>query len=175
MTYRTLIGQFSELLGTDPQRAEDILVHQLRPKNARRDQVSAFVGICIQMGLNPLNREIACWIDRHQRLVTVICIDGWIKIAQRESTYKGYTYSYVHGSNGEIVSCTVNVRRSDWPDLASATEFMAECKLDTDCWQKWPARMLRHRAFAQAIRLAYGVSGYLPEEAEAFSTPLLAA
>jgi hypothetical protein len=51
----------------------------------------------------------------------------------------------------------------------TVTEYMNECKRNTDTWKTWPARMLRHKATIQAGRYAFGISGIIdPDEAERF-------
>ena len=45
------------------------------------------------------------------------------------------------------------------------TEFLSECRKNTDIWKRMPNRMMKHRAKAQAIRTAFGFAGiYLPDE-----------
>ena len=47
---------------------------------------------------------------------------------------------------------------------------MSECKQQNkEPWQKWPSRMLRHKAAIQAGRYAFGLSGIIdPDEADRY-------
>ena len=54
--------------------------------------------------------------------------------------------------------------RKDRAHPITVTEYMAECRRDTDTWRKWPARMLRHKAAIQAARYAFGFSGIYEED-----------
>jgi len=58
--------------------------------------------------------------------------------------------------------------RKDRSRPVIVTEFLVECYRNTDPWNHSPSRMLRHRAFIQAARLSFGLSGALdPENREA--------
>ena len=57
--------------------------------------------------------------------------------------------------------------RKDRSHPVQIREYLDECLRDTDPWKKWPKRMLRHKAFIQAARLAFSLSGIEdPDEAE---------
>jgi hypothetical protein len=44
------------------------------------------------------------------------------------------------------------------------TEFLEECKQGTPNWKERPYRMLRHKAFMQCARLAFGITGVMDRE-----------
>jgi hypothetical protein len=46
----------------------------------------------------------------------------------------------------------------------ATTEYLDECKRDTEPWKKWPRRMLRNKAYIQAARMAFGHSGIYDED-----------
>jgi hypothetical protein len=63
------------------------------------------------------------------------------------------------------IQCRITRKDRDAP--IQVREYMAECKRNTGPWQSHPARMLRHKAFIQCARLAFGYSGiYDPDEAD---------
>ena len=69
--------------------------------------------------------------------------------------------------NGALIAVTCRIYRKDRQHPVEVTEYMAECKRNTDPWKQWPARMLRHKATIQAARYAFGFSGIVdPDEAE---------
>jgi hypothetical protein len=64
-------------------------------------------------------------------------------------------------------SCTCIIYRKDRSHPIKVTEWMDECKRNTDPWKVSPKRMLRHKALIQCSRLAFGYTGiYEPDEAE---------
>lgn len=141
--------------------------------------VLQYAAICQEWGLNPFTKEIAGWIKAN-RLVCAVPVDGWIAIARRQPTFERleFVYTWVEGEekskNGTpnqnaLESITTYVYDSTCPNcsLVKITEYMCECWLSTSTWKSHPFRMLRHKALAQGIRAAYGVSGiHDPDEAE---------
>jgi hypothetical protein len=64
-------------------------------------------------------------------------------------------------------SCTCIIYRKDRSHPIKVTEWMDECKRNTEPWKVSPKRMLRHKALIQCARLAFGYTGiYEPDEAE---------
>ncbi|MDY2948146.1 MAG: recombinase RecT, partial [Mannheimia varigena] len=64
-------------------------------------------------------------------------------------------------------SCTCRVYRKDRNRPVTVTEYMDECRRDTQPWKSHPKRMLRHKAMIQCARLAFGFTGiYDQDEAE---------
>lgn len=65
------------------------------------------------------------------------------------------------------VSCTCKIYRKDRRVPTSITEYLTECKRNTDPWNSHPSRMLRHKATIQCARVAFGFAGIKdPDEAE---------
>ena len=54
--------------------------------------------------------------------------------------------------------------RKDRSHPTIVTEYLAECKMTTEPWKKYPKRMLRHKAFIQCARMAFGFSGIYDED-----------
>ena len=64
-------------------------------------------------------------------------------------------------------SCTCRIYRKDRSHPIVVTEYMDECRRNTQPWKSHPRRMLRHKAMIQAARLAFGFTGiYDEDEAE---------
>ena len=62
---------------------------------------------------------------------------------------------------------TCRMFRQNQGRAVAITEYYAECSRGTEPWQKWPVRMLRHKALIQCARVAFGFSGiYDEDEAE---------
>jgi hypothetical protein len=44
------------------------------------------------------------------------------------------------------------------------TEYVSECRRNTEIWKTMPRRMIRHRSLVQCARVAFGLSGIWDEE-----------
>jgi hypothetical protein len=68
---------------------------------------------------------------------------------------------------------TAIIHRKDLSHSIAVTEYMHECRRNTDPWKQWPARMLRHKAAIQCIRVAFNLAGLMdPDEAERYEEML---
>lgn len=130
-----------------------------------------FMALCIvsnKYGLDPLTKEIYAFPAKGGGIVPVVSVDGWCRIANARPEFDGCEFEAgTHPDFGPFIRCTVY--RKDRAHPTVATEFLAECEVPTSpAWKNCPMRMLRHRAFIQAVRLAFGFSGiYAPEDGDA--------
>ena len=133
---------------------------------ATNEEFMAFVVVANNYNLNPLTREIYAFPGKGGGIVPVVSVDGWISLANRHPQFDGITFDD-HIEDGKMVAITAHVWRKDRTQPISVTEYMSECKRNTDTWAQWPNRMLRNKAVIQGSRLAFGFSGiYDPDEAE---------
>ena len=72
---------------------------------------------------------------------------------------------------GNVIAITCRMFRKDRNHPIEATEYLSECRQNHNDspWDKWPRRMLRHKALIQAARYAFGFAGIVdPDEAARF-------
>lgn len=125
-------------------------------------ELAAALVLCDKYDLNPFAKEI--YITRNRgALLVIVPIDGWSKIANRQESYDGCEFVYADDENGGPYSTTCKIFRKDRGRATEVTEFYDECfapksENEMDPWRKWPRRMLRHKAFIQAVRLAFSLS-----------------
>jgi len=135
------------------------------------EQFSALLIVATQYGLNPWTKEIYAFPDRSNGIIPVVGVDGWSRIVNSHPLFDGVEFE----QNDE--SCTCKIYRKDRSHPTAITEWMSECKKEAFTnksgyevkgpWQSHPKRMLRHKAFCQAARLAFGYVGvYDQDEAE---------
>lgn len=156
----------------DGQAFKNVLLKTVFPqdKPVTLEQLANFCAVAHEYKLNPLIREIFAFPSKSGGIIPIVSIDGWITMVQRHPQYDGH--SFVHEwkdgkVGGQLVSMTCLMRRKDREHPIENTEFMEECRRDTDPWKKWPSRMLRHKCFIQSARYAFGLSGiYDEDEAE---------
>ena len=132
-------------------------------KSVTNEQFTSFLMVANEFKLNPVTKEIYAFPAKGGGIQAVISIDGWLKIANHHSKFDGFEYTYKLEGD-KLVSVTCHVYRKDRKYSIAATEFMEECKRQTDPWKTHPKRMLKHRATAQAIRYAFGVSGIMEQD-----------
>jgi phage recombination protein Bet len=136
------------------------------PKEGTQAQFFAFLMTAKQYGLNPITREIHAMIDKRNRLVAIVGIDGWIKLMNQHPMMDGMEVAETD-KDGRVYQATCRVYRKDRQHATEVTERYAECRRDTEPWKQYPARMLRHKAVMQAARYAFGFAGIVdPDEAD---------
>lgn len=114
-------------------------------------------------GLNPLLKEIYAFPSRGG-VIPIVSVDGWISLVNRNRKFDGVELIDNLDEGGELISVTAKFYLKDTEHAVVITEHMAECKRDTDTWKKYPHRMLRHKAYIQGARVAFGLSGIYDED-----------
>jgi hypothetical protein len=124
--------------------------------------------------LDPWAKEIFM-IRSRGKVTTYVGIDGYSKIVNREPMYDGCEFTYDQDPDGSITAVTCTMWRKDRTHPMAVTEFYSECvpPSPSEAWKRSPGRMLRHRAFVQAARLCFGISGALDEGTD-IGTPMSA-
>jgi phage recombination protein Bet len=141
-------------------------------KNATNEELLALVVVSNEYGLNPLTKEIYAFPAKGGGIVPVVSIDGWIRMMNDHPQFDGIDYQFEHDEQGRLIACTAIIYRKDRSHPTRVTEYLAECRRNTEPW-KMERRMLRHKATIQGARVAFGFSG-ITDEDEAAATPGLA-
>ncbi len=135
-------------------------------KKATDDEFAALVIVANAYGLNPLTKEIYAFPAKGGGIVPVVSIDGWLRIANEHPQMDGYEFEDIADDQGKLLAIETTIYRKDRTRPIKVTEYLDECKQNTDPWKNMPARMLRHKSFIQCARYAFGFSGvYDPDEA----------
>lgn len=141
------------------------------PKEASSNEhFAAFLLVANEHGLNPMTHEIyAMWSKKHGKLSVVVGIDGWMSLINRRPEFDGMAFVDSFDKAGIIDAITCRIYRKDRAHPIEVTEYLEECRQDTDTWRKWPVRMLRHKAAIQCARYAFAISGIIdPDEFDRF-------
>lgn len=155
--------------GLDGNAFKNVLLKTVFPqdKPVTMEQLASFCAVAHEYKLNPLVREIFAFPSKSGGIIPIVSIDGWITIVQRHPEYNGHSFmrEWKDGKVGtELIATTVLFRRKDRDFPMEHTEFLSECKRDTEPWKKWPSRMLQHKSFIQGARYAFGLSGIYDED-----------
>jgi len=127
------------------------------------EQMMALTIVANQYQLNPFTKELYAFPDKGGGIVPVVGVDGWARIINEHPQFDGMEFDL----NADGTECVCRIYRKDRAHAIEVTEYLAECKRNTDPWRTSPRRMLRHKAMIQCARYAFGFAGiYDPDEAE---------
>ncbi len=133
-------------------------------QEASDSELAAYLIVANRYRLDPLTRQIHAFWDANRGIVPIVGIDGWAAIVNREPQFDGVDFEERCDADGRIVSVRCTIYRRDLHHPISITEYLRECYRNTPPWNQMPARMLRHKAFIQAARLAFSISGIYDED-----------
>jgi phage recombination protein Bet len=154
----------AERLNVEPAKLFDTLKSTVF-KGASNEEMLALVVVANEYGLNPLLKEMYAFPAKGGGIVPLVAIDGWTKIVNRQPSFDGVKFHWDFDSEtNKPVACTCTMWVKGRKEPVQVTEFLDECARATEPWTKMPRRMLRHRAFIQAARLAFGLSGLVDED-----------
>lgn len=162
----SVLSSMATRFGMDRRAFEATLRATVMTGNVSNEQAAAFLLVAKQYDLNPFTKEIYAFPSRGG-IQPIVSIDGWMKLINSHPQFDGMEFNDTLDDKGALVAVTCRVFRKDRSHPVEVTEYMAECRRQTDTWKQWPARMLRHKATIQAARYAFGFAGiYEPDEAE---------
>lgn len=127
---------------------------------ATNEQIAAFLVVANRYHLDPLVKEIYAFPTKSGGIQPLVGIDGWLKVANSNPQMDGLEAVDNSDEKGNALSATCTIWRKDRKMPVVVTEWLKECKRNTDPWNNQPRRMCRHRATIQAIRYAFGFAGF---------------
>ena len=122
------------------------------------EQMLALLVVAEQYNLNPFTREIYAFPDKQNGIIPVVGVDGWSRIINENTQFDGMDFEQ------DAESCTCIIYRKDRGHPIKVTEWLSECKRETQPWKSHPKRMLRHKEMIQCARLAFGYTGIYDED-----------
>nr|DAY45332.1 MAG TPA: RecT protein [Caudoviricetes sp.] len=152
----------------DVDAFSNVLASTIMPSpNVRPEQITAFLMVAKEYKLNPITKEIYAFPAKGGGVQPIVSIDGWLKIINSHPDFDGMEFRDTLDEGGNLRAVTCRIYRKNRAHPVEMTEYMDECRRNTDPWRQWPNRMLRHKATIQAARYAFGFSGIAdPDEAE---------
>lgn len=169
---KSLIADFANEYGLEPGKTLGVLKDFLlktsdKEQPATDAEIMGYLTVCVQHKLNPFVKQIYAFRGKSGRMDYVVPVDGWAALVLRNKQYNGHTFESHFDAKGDLLAITCRMHRKDMDFPIEVTEYMDECKQEKDTWRKWPARMLRHKAYIQCARLAFGIAGVIDsDEAE---------
>lgn len=167
---RQLMARLAKRYGIEDDAFKEAL-HSVFPvkkdgKPLANIQMAAALVLCDQYDLNPFAREIFIVQGKGGHLIPIIPVDGYNKVANRHEQFDGVEFEWEGSVDDDSLVCTCKLYRKDRAHPIVVQEFLDECRMEKDTWEKWPRRMLRHKAYIQAIRYAFGLTAIDEDEAD---------
>jgi len=154
----SVINALAEMHGMEKEHFIAALKATVVPSGISDAQFAAFCMVAKQYNLNPLTKEIYAFPAKGGGIVPIVSIDGWCNIINSNQHLDGIQF-VDNVVDGKLVSITCKISRKDRSLPVECVEYMEECKGKSEPWQRWPARMLRHKALIQCARYAFSLSG----------------
>ena len=149
---------------TDVLRGMIVSAKNQHGAQATNAELAIVTGVCATYGLNPLVKECAAFVSGG-KLSVVVMVDGWYKLVNRRPEFDGVEFSDKLDDKGNLASITCRMFIKGRERPVCVTEYMSECKdPKSSVWTKWPARMLRHKAYIQCARMAFGISEVIDDD-----------
>jgi phage recombination protein Bet len=162
----SVIAYMARKYGMEKQAFEAVMKNTIMPGNVKNEEFVSFLLVAKEYDLNPIVKEIYAFPTKGGGIQPIVSIDGWLKMINNHPQSDGFiTRDIVE--DGSLIAVESIIYRKDKSHPIKVTEYMVECKRNTEPWNKWPRRMLRHKAAIQGARYAFGFSGiYDPDEVE---------
>lgn len=164
---KSVLVDMANRYGMEPKVFADTLRATVVPRDVSNEQFAAFLLVAKEYKLNPLTKEVYAFPTRAGGIQPIVSIDGWANLINSHPAMDGMEFHDHLTEKGEVAAVTCRIFRKDRSRPIEATEYMIECRRNTDTWRQWPRRMLRHKAMIQAARYAFGFAGIIePDEWE---------
>lgn len=160
---KSALAVMGNRLNVEPAKLHKTLAQTVF-KGASDEEMVALVLVANEYHLNPLTKELYAFPAKGGGIVPVVSVDGWISMANSHPQMDGVEFAFAHTEAGDLNACTCRIFRKDRERPVTVTEYLAECKRNTEPWKQMPSRMLRHKAFKEAARIAFGFSGVTDED-----------
>ena len=167
---KTALAQLAERLNVPSEVMKETLKSTAFKECKTDSEFLAAVIVANTYRLNPLLKEMYAFPAKGGGIIPIISIDGFISLANRHPEFDGVELIENEEDNhpGNLKSVTAKFYLKSKKHPVVVTEYMDECYNDSkEPWKRWPRRMLRHKAYIQGARVAFGFSGlYDQDEAE---------
>lgn len=133
-------------------------------QKATPEEIIAFCIVANEHKLNPFKKEIYAFPKKGGGIVPMVPIDGWTHIVNANADFDGCEFEEHEDAEGKVeaITCTMHVKGRAHPIILK--ERLKECFRPTEPWKQMPCRMLRHKAFMQAARIAFSLGGIFDQD-----------
>jgi len=144
------------------------------------EQMAALLIVAEQFRLNPFTKEIYAFPDKAKGIIPIVSVDGWGRIVNEHPQCDGVDFKAAENiiTLEDAKPCPEWIEaifyRKDRTHPIVVREYLDECYRapfvsdrggkTIGPWQTHTKRFLRHKAFIQGARLAFGFSGIYDED-----------
>lgn len=143
-----------------------------------------FLNHCASINLNPFNKEIWAWKDKHGKIQSTAAEAGYRVNAERHPQYKGirwgvvfkddiFEFDFVNPDNvvhqrkgiatGKPIAAWCIAYREGMPSGGVVSGFDEYYQPNSSAWNKNPSDMIAKVARAKALSVQFPISGVIPE------------
>lgn len=163
VTKPSAINVMASRMSVEPAKLFETLKATVFSK-ATNEELLALVVVANEYNLNPFLKELYAFPAKGGGIQPIVSVDGWNKMLVNQPDFDGIEFEFSDDENGNLLSCTATIYVKNRSHPVKITEYMSECKRNTEPWSNMPRRMLRNRTLCQASRVAFGFSGVKHEE-----------
>lgn len=183
-----LVGTLAKSFEVDPQTLITTMKRTcFRPKKQKEgaqlppevtnEQLLMLMVVAKQYQLNPFTRELYAF-PSDGGITPIVGVDGWAKIINSRPEMDGVEFEYgptieavphptekggvISKACPEWIEAIIYIKGRSKP--VRVREYIMECRRNSGPWTDMPFRMLRHKAFMQAGRIAFGLGGIFDED-----------
>lgn len=190
---KSITTKFANKFGVDSTKFYECLKAIIFKKSSvTNEEVMAFLIVCDRYDLNPFMREIYAIQSKDGNLLPTVSVDGWYNLVHRQKTLDGLEFVFADKLITIDLKKSVKSYDNTWhekplkitaPEYCDAIiyvkgmshpyrvrEYFEEVVRATDNWERYPRRMLRHKALIQCARAAFSFGGVIDsDDAEAIA------
>lgn len=167
---KNALQKLAARLDLSPAVLQDTLKKTVFSSCSTNEQFVSAVIVANTYGLNPILKEMYAFPSKGGAVIPIVAVDGWVKLVNRQENFDGMELQENFGdgpnkSGTKLDSVTAKFYLKNRAHPVVVTEWMEECyDGNKEPWRRWPRRMLRHKAYIQGARLAFGFSGIYDED-----------
>lgn len=129
--------------------------------------INLFLARCQQLHLDPLAGEMLVIFSKDGEMMILLAAKGWSKLMTSNPAFLSVTFTEdeevslnaLNIRGPKAITCTIRFSKKERECEVAITEKLVEDARATSMWRQYPTRMLRYRALAQCVTMAFGVSG----------------
>lgn len=157
------------------------VMHRSVAKDTTMAEFAYFLNYCKSLGLNPIEKEVWCYRDHKNNIITFAGKDGFLKLAKKDPLYKGLQSAYVcendyfgidipngnvvhtfeHKDRGEVVGAWAKVLSRDKDQREDTVIWVPfdEFNKNQSTWNSNPTEMIKKTAECHALKNFVGIPG----------------
>jgi hypothetical protein len=170
--HKSVLMDAASILGVNPTKLCDLLRNVWKTSKgvAPLTDAEMFKGLSLiaRYELDPIAKDVYVTRTKDGKLLTIIGIDGWIKVLDRTEHYDGFEWDDETDANGKVIAVNVRIYSTKRSRPTTYRGLMSEYQRVGGVVAKdMPVHMLRLFSLRHAARLFTPIGGDVLTEEEA--------